>query len=257
MVSGNYDMARCVRDAVSEIGSSGIRIVEGKTPKGSSLYRRDGELRTTYSSRRSYPLDAAIRRDLTTQMNRSCAELALADCDKVGTRLVQTSWHIGARPEHERWQGKVFSLDRDPTETASNAEDVDRLNATLRNALRKTTIDENVRAYRSAGSIEGFSKRMGIPPGDLMDNEKNIGLKGIRFKDEAFLSISIFPDHTLYNKTVMMDVLVPRGTHGMYIQPISKYPKQYELLLQSGRELLIQNVEYREGILHLVVVVKN
>lgn len=113
MASGNYDMARCVRDAVSEIGSSGIRIVEGKTPKGSSLYRRDGELRTTYSSRRSYPLDAAIRRDLTTQMNRSCAELALADCDKVGTRLVQTSWHIGARPEHERWQGKVFSLDRD------------------------------------------------------------------------------------------------------------------------------------------------
>ena len=127
----------------------------------------------------------------------------------------------------------------------------------MRNALRKTTIDENVRAYRSAGSIEGFSKRMGIPLEDLMDNETNIGLKGIRFKDEAFLSTSIFPDHTLYNKTVMMDVLIPRGTHGMYIQPISKYPKQYELLLQAGRELLIQNVEYRDGILHLVVVVKN
>ena len=444
MASGNYDMARCVRDAVSEIGSSGLRIVEGKTPKGSSLYRRDGELRTTYSSRRSYPLDAAIRRDLTTQMNRSCAELALADCDKVGTRLVQTSWHVGARPEHERWQGKVFSLDRDgkhpyfydsqdaggtgygdllglcgincyhsfgpyfegdpipsegkptaeenekayreqqtqrsferslralkrqqtalreggfkddagyvqsrinevnaryraflsetgrkrvsmldqtsgyhpvkalsaedlkykgidsmgvrsgdryarerfyaenrsrlkveevktireytdtsykamnsrlrhPTETVSNAEDVDRLNATLRNALRKTMIDENIRAYRSAGSIEGFSKRMGIPLEDLMDNQTNIGLKGIRFKDEAFLSTSIFPDHTLYNKTVMMDVLIPRGTHGMYIQPISKYPKQYELLLQAGTRFTIQDARYKDGILHLVVIAK-
>lgn len=109
LASGNYDYGKCVRDAVREIGQSGIAIVEG-APSGKSLYKKDGELKTTYSSLRTYPLDSAIRRDLTTQINKSCGELTLSDADTLGTQLVETSWHMGSRPEHEKWQGKVFSL---------------------------------------------------------------------------------------------------------------------------------------------------
>lgn len=116
MASGNYSYSDCVRDAVSEIGKSGIRIVDGKKDvTGTELVRgkNKGELFTTYgagSDVRLYPLDSAIRRDLTTQINQSCGELTLHDCDELDTQLVVTSWHTGARPEHEEWQGKVFSL---------------------------------------------------------------------------------------------------------------------------------------------------
>lgn len=114
MASGNYSYADAVREAVQEIGKSGIRIVDGKKSiRANELVKKNGTTFTTYKNGdkiRLYPLDSAIRRDLTTQINRACGELTINDAGEVGTDLVVTSWHMGARPEHERWQGKVFSL---------------------------------------------------------------------------------------------------------------------------------------------------
>ena len=119
MATGNVSFEDAVRGAVSQIGRSGIAIVDGKGKvRGNELVRRNGELQTTYSTGsgiRMYPLDSAVRRDITTQINQASAEMTLQDCSALGVTLVETSWHNGARPEHEVWQGKVFSLDRNDT----------------------------------------------------------------------------------------------------------------------------------------------
>ena len=112
-ISGNYTLEDSVRKATGAIGKSGIKIVEKKEQiVDTELLNTNGELQTTYMSTqglRTYPLDSAIRRDIVTSINRACGELTLADGDLLETDLVLTSWHIGARPEHEAWQGKVFT----------------------------------------------------------------------------------------------------------------------------------------------------
>lgn len=115
LASGNYTLQQAVRGAVSDIGKSGIRIVDdAKVARGTDMVSTSqGNVSTTYatsSGLRTYPLDSAIRRDLVTQINQACGEITLNDCSELDTQLVVTSWHMGARPEHERWQGKVFSL---------------------------------------------------------------------------------------------------------------------------------------------------
>ena len=113
--TGLYSPAEAIKKAVKDIGNSGIRIVTGKDKvKDKELVNNRGELMTTYRDGdkvRVYPLDSAIRRDIISQLNTSAANLTLADCEELGCGLVETSWHNGARPEHEVWQGKIFSLD--------------------------------------------------------------------------------------------------------------------------------------------------
>ena len=107
MASGNYTYEQAVERAVGRIGKSGIKIEE-----------RKGEKVTTYNTRngvRTYPLDSAIRRDLTTAINQACGSLTLEACGDMDCELVETSWHIGARPEHEVWQGRIFSLKQNDT----------------------------------------------------------------------------------------------------------------------------------------------
>jgi len=55
-------------------------------------------------------LDVAFRRATLTGVNQTCAEMQLQRMKELGTDLVETTAHHGARPEHAAWQGKWFSL---------------------------------------------------------------------------------------------------------------------------------------------------
>ena len=48
--------------------------------------------------------------NVLTGVNQTASAATMDDCDALGCDLVETSAHIGARPSHEAWQGKVFSL---------------------------------------------------------------------------------------------------------------------------------------------------
>lgn len=119
MSTGLYRREDAIKNAVDKIAKSGIKIVDDKSKAtGNELVKRNGELFTTYGKGGDvhlYPLDSAIRRDLVTTINKSAGTLTLAVCKDVGATLVETSWHVGARPEHEVWQGRVFSLDPNDT----------------------------------------------------------------------------------------------------------------------------------------------
>ncbi len=109
--TGTFTMADAVKNAVKEIGESGINIMKSA-----------GSFYTTYKvggKEAVYPLDSAIRRDIVTTLNQSAGELTLSNCAELGCDLVETSWHLGARhtenprhpwSNHDAWQGKVFSL---------------------------------------------------------------------------------------------------------------------------------------------------
>lgn len=119
MTTGNATREEAIKQAVEEIGKSGIKVVDSKKKvTDNELVRKKGETYTTYYNNgtlRLYPLDSAIRRDFVTMVNQSTADLTISDCNDLGTHLVETSWHNGARPEHEVWQGKIFSLDPNDT----------------------------------------------------------------------------------------------------------------------------------------------
>jgi len=60
-------------------------------------------------------VDVAIRRHAMTQANQAAARMTLEHMEEFGHDLVQTTAHMGARPTHEVWQGRAFSLSGERT----------------------------------------------------------------------------------------------------------------------------------------------
>jgi hypothetical protein len=83
----SYDQA--VRAAVKQVAADGLSMIQygGKADQ----------------------LDVSMRRTVLTGVAQTTGNLTMARADEMGTDLVQTSAHAGARPTHEVWQGKVFS----------------------------------------------------------------------------------------------------------------------------------------------------
>lgn len=63
----------------------------------------------TYPSGHRDQLDVAMRRTVLTGVSQTSGELQMTRANEMGSDLVQVSAHIGARPEHAAWQGKIYS----------------------------------------------------------------------------------------------------------------------------------------------------
>ena len=93
--TGAFDYNTAIKNAVIDVADKGLRVIQ-------------------YAGR-DERLDVAVRRAVLTGVNQTAGMLTEARADEMGTDLVQTSAHIGARnqgdvPEnHEMWQGRVFS----------------------------------------------------------------------------------------------------------------------------------------------------
>lgn len=87
--SGAFDYVTAIRNAVHTAASRGAWV----------LYPTGARSR----------LDTATRRAVLTGVNQTAAALTLAYADDMGCDLVETTAHMGARPEHVVWQGQVFS----------------------------------------------------------------------------------------------------------------------------------------------------
>ena len=94
VLEGTESLDTAIRKACQRLGGSGLRL----------NYISDEGRPTSIS------LDAGIRRNIVTSVNQATAEYTMEDCARNGCDLVQTSAHAGARPSHEVWQGKVFSI---------------------------------------------------------------------------------------------------------------------------------------------------
>lgn len=84
----SYDQA--IRAAILNVADNGLHTIN-------------------YTSGHKDKLDVAMRRTVLTGVSQTTGNLQMARADEMGVDLVQTSAHIGARPEHQAWQGKIFS----------------------------------------------------------------------------------------------------------------------------------------------------
>ncbi|MDU7338601.1 MAG: phage minor capsid protein [Clostridium sp.] len=87
--SGAFDYVTAIRNAVRSAAESGAEVLY---PTG----HRD-------------KLDVAIRRATLTGVTQTAAQISERYADDMGCDLVETTAHPGARPEHQAWQGQVFS----------------------------------------------------------------------------------------------------------------------------------------------------
>jgi len=90
VISGAFTQDQAIKMAVKDLASQGIYAAE-------------------YKNGRKMSLEAAVRMNVVTGVNQTCAELQLKRSDEMGCDLVEVSAHAGARPDHALWQGKVYS----------------------------------------------------------------------------------------------------------------------------------------------------
>lgn len=88
--TGAFDYNAAIRTAVKDLASKGVAVI--KYPSGHVDY-----------------MEVAIRRATVTGINQTAAKLQEARADEMGSDLVETTAHAGARPTHQIWQGKIFS----------------------------------------------------------------------------------------------------------------------------------------------------
>ena len=87
--SGAFDYNTSIRKAVEELSKDGTHIL--------------------YPSGHTDRIDVAVRRSVLTGVSQTCGQLQIMRMDEMECDLVETTAHMGARPTHAVWQGRVFS----------------------------------------------------------------------------------------------------------------------------------------------------
>lgn len=90
IASGAIDYNTVLKKAVKAMTDSGLRTVD-------------------YASGWSNRVDVAARRALMTGFNQVVAKVNEDNAEQLGTEYFEVSYHRGARPTHQVWQGRVYS----------------------------------------------------------------------------------------------------------------------------------------------------
>nr|DAG84480.1 MAG TPA: minor capsid protein [Caudoviricetes sp.] len=89
VTTGAISYTQAVKEAVEELAANGVEVV--------------------YPSGHRDTIETATLRAVRTGVSRAAAQITIARADEEGEDLVLVSAHLGARPEHHVWQGKVYS----------------------------------------------------------------------------------------------------------------------------------------------------
>ena len=110
IASGAFDYNTVLKRITNEMTNSGVRTV-------------------AYASGHTDRIEVAARRAVMTGFHQVVAKKAEQDMAALDTNYVEVTWHHGARPTHQVWQGKVYFWDRgfedslaEPPETLDNSE---------------------------------------------------------------------------------------------------------------------------------------
>lgn len=79
-----------IRKVVGEMTASGLRTVD-------------------YASGYSNRVDVAVRQALLTGMGQLTGQISRMNGQALGTDKYEVDWHPGARPDHAKWQGRVWT----------------------------------------------------------------------------------------------------------------------------------------------------
>lgn len=95
VATGIQSKSQAIAEAVEKVAADGINVM--------------------YSEGVRRSIESVVRMCVTTGINQACSQISLQNCESMGTDLVLTSSHPGARTGdgykgHVNWQGRVFSL---------------------------------------------------------------------------------------------------------------------------------------------------
>lgn len=93
IASGGFDYSTVLKRIVNEMTNSGLRTVD-------------------YATGWSNRIDVAARRAVMTGMSQLTAKVNEDNAKTLGTEYFEVSWHGGARPSHQVWQGRVYSKEQ-------------------------------------------------------------------------------------------------------------------------------------------------
>lgn len=93
VVVGAFDYDTALKQAVDEMARQGITTVSYNNTRPVNL-----------------TIEHAVRMNILTGVNKTAATMSLNAADAAGCDLVEVTAHVGARPTHEAWQGKVYSI---------------------------------------------------------------------------------------------------------------------------------------------------
>lgn len=88
--TGGFDYTTAIRQAITDLADAGVGSVE-------------------YPSGHIDSIEVAVRRAVVTGANQTALKIQETLADELEVDLVEVTAHGGARPEHARWQGKVYS----------------------------------------------------------------------------------------------------------------------------------------------------
>src|SRR5574344_1138287 len=90
--SGAFDYDTSMKDAADELAKRGITTVQ---------YENGKPVTRT--------IESAVRMNILTSINQTAANQTLNNAEELGVEKFEVTAHIGARPEHEAWQGKIYT----------------------------------------------------------------------------------------------------------------------------------------------------
>lgn len=125
---GGMDYNTAIHRAIKDLSQAGVGSIQ-------------------YKSGRVDSLEVAVRRAIVTGANQTASKVQEALADELNVELVEVTAHGGARPNHAKWQGKVFSRNGDIEIEGVKYKD-----------LRKAT------GYGSAGGLCGVNCRHNFHP---------------------------------------------------------------------------------------------
>jgi hypothetical protein len=85
-----------IRTAVRDLADKGITGITYTDKRGRTI---------------NYHVDAAVRRNIITSTSQTAGKIQLQRAEDWGCNLVEVTSHLGARPSHAVWQGKIYSID--------------------------------------------------------------------------------------------------------------------------------------------------
>ena len=89
VASGSTSYSQALREAINEVVSDGVIV--------------------NYPSGHTDTIETATLRCIRTGVSQASAEIGFARMDEMGWDEVLVSSHLGARPDHQVWQGKIYS----------------------------------------------------------------------------------------------------------------------------------------------------
>lgn len=161
--------------------ASGAFTVEQEVRRATKSMAKDGLVYIDFKSGVRRHADAHLRTVIRTGLGRLSGAISERNLDEIGGCFVEVTAHLGARPSHADWQGKVYYwADRDPTGEANKDFNYPEF------------ID--VTQYGSGPGLKGyncrhdfFAFRPGISERAYTDEElKNIDPPPVQYKDKTY-----------------------------------------------------------------------